>query len=527
MTRFSWRQKLHDSGGFTLVELVISITVFSVVALSMIGLFVTLVHSAIIAKRKAVASTLATNQMEYLKSLPYDSLAVAGGDIYTTNPLPATTTSTINGVKYTIKTSISYVDDAFDGCGSYPNQTLKQLYCRNYPPPSGSPAIDSNPQDYKIIDVSVTDPTGSQLALVDTQIAARVAETASTTGALFVKVIDANGNPVSGATVNIVNNSLSPVLNLTDSTDSNGVSIFYGMPPDTTNYHYNITASQTGYSTLTTIAPSGSLQPNYSNQNILTQQSSFVTLTIKQQGSNSLVIETTDTSGNPLTGIKVYVKGGYKKYTASSDTTYYYDNMSPTDTRPTTDSSGLTSLFNLVPGTYIFCGDLGATNCKIGNTTYYLAAAVPYGGTNALNPITVPTFDPANPPATTYAYGGLNYLQEVRLMLTTNSSFPRVSTLTPSEASQGSGLSSFSFQITGVNLPCTSSPGSCNTSVSFLQGSSTYTASCTGTSGGTQLTCTVNLSAAGLGGSQLIVATGGNTLTLPAAPLLGGVNVVP
>lgn len=517
---------LSDSG-FTLVELVISIVVFSVVALSIAGLFVTLVRSAVIGKRKAVASTLATNQMEYLKSLPFDSLAVAGGDIYTTSPLPATSTTTINGVKYTTTTSISYVDDAFDGCGSYPTQALKQQYCRNYPPPTGSPATDTNPQDYKIIDVSVTDPNHNQLALVDTQVAARVAETASTTGALFVKVIDSNGNPVSGATVNVVNNSLNPNLSLSDNTDSNGVSIFYGMPPDPTNYHYNITASLSGYSTLTTITPNGALQPNYSNQNVLTQQSSFVTLTIKQQGSNSLVIETTDISGNPIAGVKVYTKGGYKKYTSSADTAYYYDNMNPSDSRPTTDGSGLASLFNLVPGTYIFCGDDNGTNCKVGNTTYYLAAAVPYGGSNPLNPIIVPAYDPANPPATTFSYGGVNYLQKVRLMLTTSSSFPRVSTLTPPEADQSNGISSFSFQITGANLPCSNNPASCNTSVSFQQGSSTYTASCTGTSGGTQLNCTVDLSAGGIGSTQLVISVSGNTLTLPAAPLLGGVNVVP
>ena len=78
--------------------------------------------------------------MEYLKSLPYDSLAVAGGSIYTTGPtLPASFTKTLNGVTYTVKTSISYVDDAYDGCGSYTTQALKELYCRNSPPPSGAP----------------------------------------------------------------------------------------------------------------------------------------------------------------------------------------------------------------------------------------------------------------------------------------------------------------------------------------------------------------------------------------------------
>jgi len=58
-----------------------------------------------------------------------------------------------------------------------------------------------------------------------------------------------------------------------------------------------------------------------------------------------------------------------------------------------------------------------------------------------------------------------------------------------------------------------------------LQGSSTYTASCTGSSAGTLLTCTVNISAASQGNTQLQIITGGNTLTLPSGGPLGGLIV--
>jgi prepilin-type N-terminal cleavage/methylation domain-containing protein len=521
---------MHYGGrddGFTLTELVISLVVLSVVVFSLTGLFTSLVHSAVIAKEKAVASTLATNQMEYLKSLPYDSLAVAGGSIYATNLLPASSTQTVNGVKYTVKTSISYVDDAYDGCGSYPNQTLKQTYCRNYPPPSGAPATDSNPADYKIANVTVYNPDSTQLASVDTQISARVAETASTTGALFVNVNDSSGAPVSGATVNVVDNTVSPAVNVSDSTDENGIAIFYGLPPDTNNYDYTITASDNGYSTLTTIVPSGSLQPTYPSQKIFSQQSSYVTLTIKLQGPDSLLLETTDTNGNPLPNVKVYVKGGYKKYTLTTDTTYYYDNLSPSDSRPTTDSNGLAGISNLVPGQYIFCGDTGGTSCVVGGTTYYLVAALPYSGNNSLNPVSVPTFDPSNPPVPTYTYNGHSYYQEVRLMLSTNASFPRVNNFTPYDVSlSGGALASFGFQINGTNLPCSSTPASCGTSVKFVQGSNSYTASCTGTSG-SQINCTANLTGIIAGNAQLVVTANGFTLTLPASPQMGGLSVTP
>jgi prepilin-type N-terminal cleavage/methylation domain-containing protein len=519
------RSALTESG-FTLVELVVSLVVFSIITISLFGLFTSLVHSTVIAKHQAVASELATSQMEYYKSLPYDNLAVAGGSIYATSPLPATVTKKINNVTYTIVTSINYVDDAYDGCANYPTLALKQLYCRNYPPPTGSPATDLNPQDYKIVHIKVSDTSGSVLSQVDTEISSRVSETASTTGALFVTVTDQNGNPLSGATVSVVNSTISPAANVSDSTDVNGTAVFYGLPPDN-GPDYIITASKTGYSTLTTIAPSGALQPTYPSQTILTQQSSFTTLTLKQQGSNSLIVETVDTGGNPLPGVKVYIKGGYKKYTNTANTAYYYDNLTPSDSRPTTSANGLTVLQNLVPGQYIFCGDSGATSCAIGSNTYYLAAAVPYGGTNAFNPLTVPTYDSSSPPSTTFDYNGTDYLQKVRLILTTSATFPRVTGIDPVDVSKTSGsISSFTFSITGVNLPCSNNAASCGTTVKILQGANTYTASCTGNTG-TQISCTVDLTTAAAGNSQLQITANGQTLTTSADPIIGGVIVSP
>lgn len=522
--------KLLKNGGqdgFTIVELAVGVAVLGILAVSVLGLFSSMVNSALLAKRKAVALTLATGQMEYLKSLPYNSLAVAGGSIYSASPLPATNTQTINGVLYTIKTDISYVDDAFDGCGSYPNQTLKQTYCRNYPPPSGAPATDQNAADYKIAHVAVYAPSTKKLAEVDTQISARVAETASTTGALFVTVVDDAGTPISGATVQVTNTTLTPNVNLSDSSDSNGIAIFYGLVPDSNGYDYVVSASSNGYSSLTTIAPSGPLQPTYPSQQIFTQLSSFVTLTLKPQGANSLLVETTDINGNPLSNVKVYAKGGYKKYTATTDTSYYYDNFSPADTRPTTNGSGLATISNLVPGSYIFCGDAGATSCTIGGTTYYLAAAIPYSGGNSFNPVSIPTYLASSPPTTVFSYNSLDYLQKVRLMLTTSSSFPRITSLTPDDASTASGLSNVTFQVDGANLPCDSVAANCDTTVRLTQGANNYTATCTGTSAGLQLSCSVNLSVASIGSTQLIVIANGQTFNAPGSPLLGGLNVTP
>lgn len=514
--------------GFTLVELVTALGVFSVIAISILGLYTSLVSTTIIMKQKSIALSLANNHVEYLKSLPYTSLAVTGGSIYSPSPIPSTTTKTVDRFNYTVKTSINYVDNAFDGCANYPSEAIKQKYCRNYPAPSGAPNPDSNPQDYKIAHVTVYGRNNTKLAELDTQIAARVAETSTTTGALFVYVIDDNGNPVSGANARVQNTTVSPALDLNDSTDSNGLAVFYGLTPDSSGYDYVLTASKANYSTLKTIAPSGTLQPTYSNQQVLTQQSSYATLVIKPQGVNSLLIETTDTAGSPLSSVKTYIKGGYKSYTSTSNTAYYYDTISPSDTRPTTDATGLVSLSNLVPGSYIFCGDLGATNCSRSGSTLYLVAAIPYTGTNSLNPISVPTQTTIGDPGTGYVYGGSSYLQKVRLMFSGSVTFPRVMTMSPDSVSLASSpLSAFVVKLSGVNLPCSSSPASCSTVVRLTKGSTVYTGSCTGSSAGTQVSCTFNLTGVTEGILQLSVTANGQTLTLPVDPLQGGVDVKP
>ncbi len=515
--------RLNETG-FTLFELIIGVALISVIAVSVLGLSATLVSSARYSKLKAVALSLSTNKMEYLKSLPYDSLAVSGGSIVATSYLPATEDQTIDGFVYTVRTDIDYVDEAYDGCASYPSVALAQQYCRNYPAPTGSPT-DTNPKDYKILTVStVLKSSNKQLAEVSTYVSARVAETSSTTGALFLRVVDSTGTAVSGVSVSIVNSSVSPAVNQSDNTDINGIAIFYDLPPDTTNYDYVISVSKAGYSSLTTIVPTGTLNPYYPNQQIIAQQSSQLTMTIDPKPVDSLVIYATNTSGAAVSGAKIYVKGGYKKYNSTTNTDYYYDTITPSDTRGTTDAGGYIGLSGLDPGPYIFCGDAGATSCSVGATTYYLAAAVPFAGANSYNPITVPTNVGTLP---SYTYNSKNYPQEVQLVLTTSSTFPRIQTLTPDDISLStSNLSAFAFTIKGVNLPCNANPASCGTVVRVKSGASTYVASCTGTASGVQLNCTVNITGIALGAAQLEVVANSQTYTSPVGTL-GGFNVVP
>jgi len=256
---------------------------------------------------------------------------------------------------------------------------------------------------------------------------------------------------------------------------------------------------------------------------------------IAPEGSNSLLVQTTDASGNPLSGVKVYAKGGYKKYTSTTDYSYYFDNYysnydsgTVNDTRPTTDANGYATILNLPPvNKYLFCNSdattattspSSTTNCAVGSTKYYLAAAVPYGGSNSLSPIAVPTYNASSPPTTTYSYNSNSYLQEVQLMLTTSSTFPRVYSMDPYALSLSgtTNLSSVPIVISGYNLSSASAKLTLNGTTYTGTGCSTST---------TQLTCDFNLSSIPTGTAQLSVTNSSGTLTLPYSPQLGGLNV--
>jgi len=491
-------------------------------SISLLSAYVALNSTAIFSRQKIIGTQLATNRLEYLKSLPYDSLAVVGGAIPNPSPLPNTEIITLDNVNYEIKTSINYADDAFDGCANYATPALKNNLCRNLPEPAGA-TTDLNPADYKIANVKVN-VLGRRVSELDTNIAARVAETDSTTGSLAVTVIDSSGNPVAGANVNVVNTAVLPNINVNDGTDSNGVAIFYGLPPNAIN-RYIVTASKADYSSLFTIAPSGSLSPNFANQNIVVQQSSSVTLTIDPTGQYSLHGEVRNTSGGVLTNMRIYAKGGQKRYSNITDNSYYFDNLTPTDSRPTSNGTGDFVLQNLTPGSYIFCGDNGATSCSIGGTTYYLVAAVPYAGTNQFGPIIVPSYVAASPPTPTFPYGGNDYYQKARYIFTTVANYPRIYSISDGTASKAAGT--HTFIIKGSNLPCdVTNPALCSTNVVIKNSGGNMNAECIGAS--SELSCTINLSSANVEQSNISLTASGFNIDIPSGVgLLGGVNVAP
>lgn len=322
----------RDQRGFTITELVLAIVVFSIISVGVYSLLTSYITSATFAQMKALAVGVATAEMEELRTLPYNSLAVQGGAILIDGEyLPAEKEIKRSDRVFTVSTDIRYVDDAYDGCFSYGSEEQMKLNCRNGPPDSSKP-VDTGPHDYKVAQVNVKDKVSGQVfASLSSNFAPRVAEVPSDIAMLSVKVTHENGEGIPGATVRVRNNTVTPAIDQTVTTDDTGTALFSDIKPDNER-DYIITASKTGYSTLETIPVDGEFMPRYPNLAAVAQNLTNATMKIDQVSSRSLSLKVVSTSGTPLSGTQISIKGGIKLYTNTDDDRYSYNETLTTDT---------------------------------------------------------------------------------------------------------------------------------------------------------------------------------------------------
>ena len=496
-----WRLNHQDQNGYSVPELIVAMVILVTLAVAVMGTYTVLVQSAGLARMKSAGLGEATEQLEYLRSLPYDYLAVQGGTINSSGPkIPATKEVVSGSYTFVVTTVVQYADDAHDGCLSYP--PAQSYLCRNGPPKTGTP-VDTNAKDYKLVDVVVEEKTtGREISRVSTQISARVAETGGNTGALIVTVTDSTGQPVSGATVRVTNSTLSPAFDQTTTSDTNGVALFLDVTPDS-GKDFVVVASFVGYNTLSTIAASGSLVPTYPNVSVLAQQVTSSTLKIDHLAEDSLKVNIVDSNGIALPGKVFSITGGTKLYTATADQTYGF-----IQNAVTSDSNGQYMFHGLVPGPYYVCfmNDV----CSSGN---YLSASHSAFGGNSLQPIVVPAGDTSEL--------GSGPMQLAKLFISTSSTTPRIKTLVSSTfAASSANIATAQFTITGSNLD--------NAVVTLNQGVAVLTTSKVGTDLATSIKRQVNL-AGQTGAWEVSLVSGGFTVTQNgiAPGTLGGINVTP
>lgn len=514
--------------GFSLIELIIAVTMIVVVGVAATQLYVTLINTVAFMQKRSIALDMSANQMEYLRSLPYDNLQVGTNE----------TTEVKNGYPYTIKTIVRYVDDYGEprGCLNYGSDEGMQANCRGWTKATDDPnkRRDDNPMDYKAATIEIRGRGSILLSSASSYFGARVAETASGTGAIVVKIIDGGGNPVEGATVTCENPTTTPrvvVADCTETTTADGYAIFYGLPPDT-RPDYVLTAWKDGYSKIWTIPSSGNLQPVYPNVSLLPQTQSLVTLRIFPKSTSGILIETVDTFGNHLPNIQVAIRGGYKKYTNPNNNDYYYQ-YGRVDARPITDANGFVGVnvvsdddassqgSGLAPGEYFFCDDYSNNACRGSSgagSSHVLIAALPYEGSTPFSPVMIPSYIAGVSPEPKYTYNGVSYIQKVRLVLASNAALPTV-TFMSGASIKLSGMSpqqlaAVPFTLRGEKL---GSLGPVNFIQELPSGEqTTFPASCAGTNN--EVNCTANLTGVQIGIAHLEFGSGSKTLKYISPP---------
>lgn len=227
--------------GTTLLETLIAAAFFVAFSLAIYSLYSKVVQLSARIRIKTVATQIASEQIEFIRNLQYSDVGIVSG--IPSGVVPGTKTVSRGAMTFSVKTTIRNIDQAADGTlGGTPN--------------------DLSPADNKLVAVEVTCTSCAQAIGVEytSAVAPKSLETENGNGALVIKVIDASGLPVPDTTVLIQNSTVSPAINFSDVTDSDGVLTIVDAPPSTEQYF--ITVSKSGYSTERTYLPGGSGNPN-------------------------------------------------------------------------------------------------------------------------------------------------------------------------------------------------------------------------------------------------------------------------
>lgn len=174
-------------------------------------------------KARVTAAAIANEKIELVRNLAYDSVGTIGG--VPNGSIPETENITRNGVDYTTKTTVIYIDDPFDGV--FPADPLAL--------------------DYKRVKVEVSWSgflAGS--AVLQTDVAPKGIETVGGGGIISILVFDVDGKTVPQADIHIENSSSTPPIDAIYQSDNQGRLFLPGAPA--CDSCYKITVTKSGWS---------------------------------------------------------------------------------------------------------------------------------------------------------------------------------------------------------------------------------------------------------------------------------------
>ena len=234
---------LHQNKGFTLIEVLVFSGLTTIVFIGIFIGFRFALELTAQARAQSAALSLASGQMEFIRSLEYDQIGTQGG--IPAGPIPQLATTVLGGVEFTTRTLIYWVDDPADGLGA--------------------DDVNGITTDYKEAKVEVIweSRNGSPQSLfLLSRFTPTGIESNVSGGNIRIEVYDRDFAPLSGVSVQLQNETTTSTIDVTQNTNVNGFALFPGAPAAS---QYEVLLSRLGYSNAQTYRPSSSL-PNPSTQ---------------------------------------------------------------------------------------------------------------------------------------------------------------------------------------------------------------------------------------------------------------------
>lgn len=328
------------TGGFTVLEALIGTAIFLVVALAGYNAFSVLMDAVSMSRAKIAATSVVNEQFEIIRNLPYEDVGLISG--IPAGKIDRDQTVTRDGYVFEIEITIRNTDDPFDGI-------------------IGDSPADLSPADYKLVDLDLNCSNCKVFSPLSftTIVAPHALETASTNGALFIRVFDAEGLPVTGALVHIENTQTNPDTIIDEITDNTGWLKIVDAPPGVNAY--NISVTKSGYSQDQTyeIGGAAGAEPLLPDSTVVIQQVTQTSLSIDQ--TSTLNVSTIDATcvavpsiSFSLTGTKLIGLPDIKKYTTQNFSTDITGSYNITDLEWDSYSYAITNpLYDLAGGTLL------------------------------------------------------------------------------------------------------------------------------------------------------------------------------
>lgn len=330
----------NKKSGFTLVEMLVFMFIFAITGLTFYKVFATGTQAMSNVRSRLGAIQLANEKIETIHNLKYEDIGTIGG--IPSGKLPQTETISRSGKTYYVHCSVVAIDDPFDG-------TL-------------SAGTDIRPADYKQIKIIVywEDDNPSKSTSAVATISPPGVEAMYTGGILSLNVVDGSGVGIPQANVRIVNNTVSPTVDVEYTTDNSGNLFLPEVAPALQTYAIQV--SKGGYFPVQTYAPYPVSSVNPIDVHASIVNASINQKTIVMDKLSTINLYTKTPLGEVVSNIDFSLEGGREiaKTVATPPVSVW--SFAKANFNSSTD--GKHTFSNISPGMYYFTYPAGSQNDK-------------------------------------------------------------------------------------------------------------------------------------------------------------------